>query len=167
MAIPIKISDDIDSSSSTVAASSKAIKTVYDMIQMSFTSMPVGSIYVQYSGQSTPADLFGGTWSNISSTYAGRFFRAEGGDAATFGSNQNGGVPEISGTFKWIQNVANSYAANGAFSLGTQINIPDANDGTTTGQEFTFYASNSNALYGAAEEVRPINSTIRIWKRTA
>ena len=48
-------------------------------------SCPIGFIYVQYSGQSDPTSLFGGTWQNISSSYAGRFFRAEGGSAAATG----------------------------------------------------------------------------------
>ena len=30
-----------------------------------------------------------------------------------------------------------------------------------------FKASNSNSIFGAATEIRPINHTIRIWKRTA
>ena len=56
------------------------------------TTLPIGSIYIQLKGQSAPSDLFGGTWENISSSYAGRFFRAEGGNAAAFGSDQGQSV---------------------------------------------------------------------------
>ena len=53
---------------------------------------PVGMVYVQYPGMPAPSSLFPGTWTNISSNYAGRFFRAEGGDAASFGSCQDWNV---------------------------------------------------------------------------
>ncbi len=54
---------------------------------------PIGMIYVQFNGQAEPSSIFGGKWSNISSTYAGKFFRAEGGQAASFGSSQTDGTP--------------------------------------------------------------------------
>ena len=31
----------------------------------------------------------------------------------------------------------------------------------------SFYASRSSAIYGASSHVTPVNSTIRVWKRTA
>ena len=57
------------------------------------TVMPVGSVYVRFKGQPAPNTLWGGTWQNISSQYAGEFFRAEGGDAAPFGQSQAEGLP--------------------------------------------------------------------------
>lgn len=135
------------------------------------STMPVGSVYVQFSGQTDPTTLFGGTWDNVSSTYAGLFFRAEGGAAAAFGETQGGGAPDIYGALVGIASTTNSPpTASDAFSV------------TSTGSGFTggpagsvplayanidFYASRSNALYGGATEIRPANSTIRIWKRTA
>lgn len=48
---------------------------------------PIGFIYFQLPGKEAPEDIFsGGTWTNVSSTFAGVFFRAEGGDASTFES---------------------------------------------------------------------------------
>ena len=133
--------------------------------------MPVGSIYVQYSGQSDPTSLFGGTWQNISSSYAGRFFRAEGGSASTFGSNQEGGLPNIKGGFNAIRfngsdNINESLIDN---SIETRISYKNLilPNGETSGTcYYAIDASRSSSLYGAATEVRPINSTIRIWKRT-
>ena len=126
------------------------------------STMPVGSVYVQFSGQTDPTTLFGGTWDNISNTYAGLFFRAEGGDAATFGETQAGGAPNITGSFGNILN--QSYS--GAFSRGGYPLL--SNGGSSTGgASVNLDASASNATYGAAEEIRPANSTIRIWKRTA
>ena len=132
------------------------------------STMPVGSIYVQFSGQSAPADLFGGTWSNVSSTYAGLFFRAEGGDAAAFGSSQGGGLPDITG---YIGRTAydQSKHTSGAFrQTETWSNMLNAaTDGSINSYVTDFYANRCSALYGAATEVRPDNSTIRIWKRMA
>ena len=127
------------------------------------SGMPVGSIYIQFSGQSAPADLFGGTWSNISNSYAGLFFRAEGGAAAAFGGSQSDGAPEISGTLGAGYNASGS----GAFkNLGTlQQNHGGGDYHAITAWDFE--ASRSSSKYGAADEVRPVNSTIRIWKRTA
>ena len=126
------------------------------------TACPVGMIYVQYAGQAAPADLFGGTWDNISDTYAGLFFRAEGGTAAAFGETQGGGAPNITGS------IGNIYALNvsGAFYVQTGNQVGHG-DGSYLDSVIGFSAANSNATYGAADEIRPANSTIRIWKRTA
>ena len=47
---------------------------------------PVGTIYFQLAGKTAPGTLWGGTWTDVSSTYAGCFFRAAGGNANTFAS---------------------------------------------------------------------------------
>lgn len=126
------------------------------------TACPVGMIYIQYAGQAAPADLFGGTWDNISDTYAGLFFRAEGGAAAAFGETQGGGAPNITGS------IGNIYALNvsGAFYVQTGNQVGHG-DGSYLDSVIGFSAANANATYGAADEIRPANSTIRIWKRTA
>ena len=146
--------------------------------------MPVGSIYVQYPSQSDPTTLFGGTWSNISSTYAGLFFRSEGGSAAAFGSNQSGGLPNITGVLAFrggdIGTSANIDASdfnkiNGAFKSVQKIQWYDGKDNhkgypeidTSYGGYIDFNASRSSSAYqDGITEVRPVNSTIRIWKRT-
>lgn len=142
-------------------------------------TMPVGSVYVQFSGQTDPTTLFGGTWDNVSSTYAGLFFRAEGGDAATFGNTQTGGAPNISGRGYDNLSKGNSSQINSTMSSSSAL-FPSSSSisisampwggnisvsATTYGLELD--ASKSNALYGASNEIRPVNSTIRIWKRTA
>lgn len=138
------------------------------------TACPVGMIYIQYAGQAAPADLFGGTWDNISDTYAGLFFRAEGGAAAAFGETQGGGAPNITGSMSvegngiaFLTNSAD-LSITGCFSsrkLGWGSTAAQAGATRPTGVNFA--ASSSNATYGAADEIRPANSTIRIWKRTA
>ena len=158
------------------------------------TTLPIGSIYIQLKGQSAPSDLFGGTWENISSSYAGRFFRAEGGNAAAFGSDQGQsvyphthtishthtrGTMEIKGWFK-------AYCDNGIGSNqdNTVFASSGANKGYTSGTAGTYQrtltlnaskgwtgstsspSTTTSGSYGTTE-TRPINSTIRIWKRTA
>ena len=123
-------------------------------------TMPVGAIYVQFSGQTDPTTLFGGTWDNVSSTYAGLFFRAEGGNAATFGSSQGQGLPDHN---HYISSNFSLTVFAGGGETHTDF-IRPKNGATTT---YSSMASVSNDIYGAATEVRPANSTIRIWKRTA
>ena len=132
---------------------------------INIATIPVGFNYVQYPGESAPADLFGGEWENISSQFAGQFFRCEGGNAAAFGGTQGGGAPNIQGTFG---NSSTFQTVTGAFLSSSSGN------GTVGGYSYAqgtvvvgFSAANSNAIYGAADEIRPANSTIRIWKRTA
>ena len=52
--------------------------------------VPIGFIYVQLSGQKDPQTLWPNTqWNNVSPNYAGLFFRAEGGNASSFGTIQD------------------------------------------------------------------------------
>lgn len=143
-----------------------------------------GTVYIQFRGQSSPQDLFGGTWQNISSTYAGRFFRVEGTVSCTYGSTtysnaatafntttnnglQNASLPNITGQFGSNQDVAPS----GAFYL---ISNQHKNSGTDPYASIIgFNASRSSNVYGAVAQNNstatlpiPPNETFRIWKRT-
>lgn len=63
----------------------KSILDLLDKINsVADAQYPVGYVYTQYPGTSDPATLFGGTWLNITSLYAGLFFRAEGGASVAF-----------------------------------------------------------------------------------
>ena len=135
---------------------------------------PIGMIYVQYPNQSAPSELFGGEWENVSNQYAGQFFRAEGGGAVVFGESQTSGAPNIVGSMS-VENNGLAFLTNssdlyitGCFSSKTLgWGSASTQVGTTRPIGVNFSAANSNAIYGAADEVRPTNSTIRIWKRTA
>ena len=60
-----------------------------DVARLADTYPKVGEVYIQYPGQSAPGSLFPNTvWVNISSSYPGAFFRAEGGAASSFGGGQ-------------------------------------------------------------------------------
>ena len=133
---------------------------------------PIGTVYVQFPGKSAPADLYGGEWTNISSQFAGMFFRAEGGNSAAFGSTQNSGAPNVYGDFTITRSIDtlawNIGQANGAFSKGSYTNTVGLNNYSvaTQGNPYViFNLSSGNSIY-TADEVRPYNSTIRIWEKT-
>ena len=156
----------IITATTTATAGTLSSKRIYTIGGLSI----VDTVYVQFRGEKSPQELFGGTWQNISSQHAGMFFRAEGGAAASFGSQQAGGLPNIKGYFQWATNPpAGEYTRAGAFyGDGTSRYISANNGGRYQYDDMDvhFDASKSNSLYGAATEVRPINESIRIWKRT-
>ena len=133
-------------------------------------SLPVGFIYIQLRGQSTPDELFGssGKWQDISGTYAGEFFRAVGGNSGNFGTTQSGGLPNItgnSGTINLAQYVTGAGTGalrqiDGGIAMGSAINVVNK-------PIITFNASLSNSIYGASTHVTPYNSAVRIWKKIA
>jgi hypothetical protein len=119
-------------------------------------AMPIGSIYVQLAGQATPTTLFGGTWENISSTYAGRFFRAEGGNAVAFSEASTTASNQADDNKPHTHTLGLDYGDLGAGS-GLPLNRSKTPAGT-----WTFTSSTSGST-----ESRPVNSTMRIWKRIA
>ena len=145
-------------------------------------NLPIGFIYFQLRGQSTPDVLFGtsGKWQDISSTYAGEFFRAVGGNSASFGSKQNEGLPtfnivtdravqgqgkvlpkgeKLTSANKGLGGMASTQGYNGtsAVAIGT---------GNTSFSQSPFpYFVPNNSIYGASTHVTPYNSAIRIWKK--
>lgn len=125
-----------------------------------------GTVYVQFRGEKSPQELFGGTWQNISNQHAGMFFRAEGGAAASFGSQQAGGLPNITGYAEMdVGGIYNNNNQSGALYKHS-LRAGYYGDYSTQIGNIGFDAKRSNSLYGAATEVRPINETFRIWKRT-
>ena len=131
-------------------------------------SLPVGFIYMQLRGQSTPDVLFNttGKWQDISNQFAGEFFRVSGGNSASFGSVQNEGLPNITGSISGAicmdtSNVSGSFNASSSFVRAYALN----GGGIQGYRNLNFYASSSNGLYGASAHVTPYNSAIRIWKK--
>lgn len=142
--------------------------SAWDNVAEKASAMPVGAVYVQFANQPDPTSLFGGTWSNISSLFAGMFFRSEGGAAAAFGGSQGDGAPDIYGVFSAVrQGYTQGDNPTGAFNMYSAFNARvGGGDNDAWGGNFNFLASRHNNKY-TATEVRPVNSTIRIWKRTA
>ena len=133
-------------------------------------SLPVGFIYIQLRGQSTPDELFvsSGKWQDISNTYAGEFFRAVGGNSGNFGNTQAEGLPNItgnSGAINLAQYVTGAGTGalrqiDGGISMGSAVNAVNR-------PNIAFDASYSNSIYGASSHVTPYNSAVRIWKKIA
>lgn len=141
---------------------------------------PIGEIYVQYPNQNPPLEVYGrGNWEDISSQYAGLFFRAEGGNSLPFqGGVQDDKIRSINAQVRVVTEVESADAC-GAFII-TNKNI-QLEGGIEKGSNFirnwgivTFdfnanINNNSavNGMIGHADgpEIRPINTTIRIWKR--
>lgn len=126
--------------------------------------VPVGFVYVQFPGQPAPDAVFGGTWQNISANFAGRFFRAEGGNAAAFGTAQGESLPNIKGS--WL-----TWAIGGPAVAMPTVDSTVGWEGGPTYRGLPkgiidFSASRANAIYGGSH-VTPLNYAVRIWKRTA
>ena len=59
--------------------------------------IPIGFLYTQYPSQTSPDDIWPGyKWSDITSQYAGLFFRAGGGGSLPFGQTQQANQTWIS-----------------------------------------------------------------------
>jgi hypothetical protein len=135
--------------------------------------VPVGTVYFQQRGRAEPADLYGfGEWQNISSSFQGQFFRAEGGNAAPFGGTQNDAMRNLTGSIAWGKH--GSYwtecmTATGIFKKTSPQGVPILQSTGNVTQGVNTHASIDLAAAGIpiANEIRPINSTMRIWLRTA
>ncbi len=120
---------------------------------------------------------WGGIWTDITSTYAGLYFRAEetvGGTDNSSGAFNAGGVtvqgeglPNIVGQINNVQTGSND-TYNGAFEL---TRVTDTQAATYGGGRYNcvvnFNAWRSNPVYGSSAHVTPVNTAIRIWKRTS
>lgn len=126
---------------------------------------PIGMVYTQYPGKDSPATLgFPGTWENISSEFAGDFFRAEGGEASAYGSGEQ--LDAFQG-FKTDINYTGKTNAAG-FINDTGLDFANINGGSNLAiQPEGVPVADSNGTPRMADETRPINHTIRIWERTS
>jgi hypothetical protein len=116
---------------------------------------PVGKIYFQLPGENDPATLgLPGTWTDVSANYAGEFFRVVGGNALAFNGGLQGHAFQThkhSGSFM-------------IFTAGSIYNPSPRNEGGsgTPGGP----TNNGNTIQTDLNETRPINESIKIWKRT-
>lgn len=143
--------------------------------------LPIGFIYIQYPGKQEPGPAFGGVWTNISSSFPGAFFRAEGGNASAFGS---GLQVDVVGphTHTLSVTIVNAGAHQHEETLGainlfgnagisrTKGNYGGSSKGTcdltnTAGDHG--HSASGSALSNGGTENRPDNYTIRLWERKA
>jgi hypothetical protein len=123
--------------------------------------VPINFIYVQYPGMSTPTQLWSwATWTNVSDSFAGRFFRAEGGDAAAFGTPQAQQLIAHTHGITW----------NGTTptTVGDKADAGVIDEDTFGTDDFTRDAVPTvTDEAGVGTDLRPMNYAVRIWKRTA
>lgn len=139
-------------------------------IPSDLSNLPIGFIYLQLRGQSTPDMIFGtsGKWQDVSNLYAGEFFRANGGNSSSFGTVQQEGLPNITGQFDTssVGILGDSTGALQTSDFGQwEINFTYRTN--TRNSKVTFNASQSNGIYGASSHVTPYNSSVRVWKKIA
>jgi len=125
-------------------------------------NLPIGYIYTQYPNKDSPSTLgLVGTRTNISSTFAGNFFRTEGGNASAFESGTQADALE--------EHDHVTDAVEGYYGTSSGGNGLAGSNGT--GTPFNPTASvDIGAIKNAKahiSETRAINETIRIWERTA
>ena len=117
---------------------------------------PIGSVYIQFPGERSPQGLLPGTWTKMVFS-KGYFFRVEGAGARAFDNvEQLGQVAQHhhaisvpgAGNFRWGA-LSGYQQANGFKPFNTTRHTGHVL-GTTAGSD-----------------TRPINKTIRIWKRSS
>ena len=130
-------------------------------------NFPIGFVYNQYPTKKSPSELgFTGTWTNISSSFAGDFFRSEGGNAAAFESGEqsdkvkNHTHTTVIGSHNHTVPLGNS-SATGHINLGqSNASIKSVTSSSTNLGTKTSGNPTNNDI-----ENRPVNRSIRIWER--
>ncbi|GHV76512.1 hypothetical protein AGMMS49942_13330 [Spirochaetia bacterium] len=129
----------------------------------------IGEIVVQYPPVSgipitppLPGDLYGGTWSEVTSYYAGRFFRAAGGNAAAFGTAQEDRIRNITGTVS--AGGTNNQTSSGVFTKSNSSADP-LNGGTSWACWILDF--DASRVVSTGVENNPVNYAIRLWQRIA
>lgn len=129
------------------------------------TVFPVGSIYLSRNNTS-PAELFGGTWVKIASDRV--LMGASSTHAA--GTIVEAGLPNITGD-SWLRPNANAISENGPFYITASIPrspaVASYSESTKNSPTVGFDASRANALYGSSTTVQPPAYYINIWERVA
>lgn len=118
--------------------------------------IPIGYVYAQLPNERPPSEIwYWMSWTDVSVTYAGVFFRVDGGTADTFGQVQPQAFPKIKGYTGYYDGP--EVALNGSDHWYRDI---------SESLRFVNHYMNGISFYDTTEEVRPRNMAIRIWKRT-
>jgi hypothetical protein len=123
---------------------------------------PIGFIYVQLPKEKSPTEIWPWMiWKDVTSDYAGLFFRAEGGESASFGQVQQDNTRRLEAVetqwFSGHSSQGDGYG-NGTLPIGTWSKWMVTGNRGGESMDTRFYISDS--------EVRPRNMAIRVWKRS-
>ena len=128
---------------------------------------PVGSIYTS-TDSTSPATLFGGTWSQISDGYYLRASSSGGGNTL---AEQ---LPDVTGSFRFSsgsQGHPEVSSPSGAFKTQGAGNLtyPWPTDGTSGGPRIVNFALSyfNSDLYKTNGAIRPLSYKVFMWRRTA
>ena len=139
----------------------KNLTNVIEKQQNQINSLiPLGFLYTQLPNQSSPDMLWPNMkWTEVTQSYAGLFFRAEGGNSSSYGELQLARAPHLAEIHQYMN--TQEYLGDNKVSLVQGIETKKFFSGRNgpTGDYYSFSFKLSN------EEVRPINKAIRIWKR--
>lgn len=135
------------------------------------TAYPVGSIF-QTVDNTSPAELFGGTWEQIASNRV--LMGVDKGNTKP-GTTVSAGLPNITGSLTStatsggsgpFRATANSVTSRGALST-TAIDATYCGYSRYGGTEYSvhFDASASNSIYGSSNTVQPPAYLVNIWQR--
>ena len=124
--------------------------------------IPLGFLYTQFPSQSSPDVLWPNMkWTEVTQTYAGLFFRAEGGNSSSYGQLQLASAPHLAQVNQHYNDHVDINNSDSFVNLTQGIETGKIVTGTYNKPPFyslSFKLSN--------EEVRPINKAVKIWKRT-
>lgn len=132
---------------------------------------PVGSIY-QTVSDTSPAELFGGTWEQIASNRV--LMGVDKGNTKP-GATVSAGLPNITGSLTStaasggsgpFRATSNSVTSRGALST-TAISATYCGYSKYDGQEYSiwFNAADSSSIYGSSNTVQPPAYLVNIWQR--
>ena len=123
--------------------------------------IPIGFLYTQFPSQSSPDMLWPNMkWTEVTQSYAGLFFRAEGGNSSSYDELQLASAPHLAQINQHVN----------VYEYGDTLNIT-LEEGIETKRFFTGKGDFTRGYFSLSflvsnEEVRPINKAIKIWKRT-
>ena len=163
-----------------VLAANRIIEFIYDgtnWVMISgdpLAAYPIGAIYISYTA-TTPAQLFGGSWTQLS---AGTFLEAVGTDGIT---SRNAGLPNIKGQFgtRVFSTSKNQgiVEQDGAFNYAGVTGSQSFSSGfgtasVTSNAQITTFNANSGAVQKGiyrdeVDTVQPKSQTVYMWRRTA
>ena len=158
------LSEEVKNLTNVIEKQQNELKSHQDQLnnqQKEISSLiPIGFLYTQLPSQSSPDVLWPNMkWTEVTQSYAGLFFRAEGGNSSSYGQLQLASAPHLT---QVNQHVGRDYNI-GSYTNNLEEGIETKNLYTGSGGSGNFY---SLSFKLSNEEVRPINKAVRIWKRT-
>lgn len=137
----------------------ESIADIYDQID---NINPVGEVYIQFPGTSSPETLYGGSWVKMFSNES-IFFRTEGSLATGFnGGIQGDAIRNMTGKAGFGATGGGRGHASGVFRQ--QYYRASERGGNPNGTLISFDASR---VVPTSNENRPRNRTIRVWRKVA